>query len=352
MTRPATGKPIRSSHLDGGGLVRPEHLQTVLDAIRDAGDGGISKESLAQRLGGMTHRTVDRAIAHLESQGARFGKERQGSPAVIHFTLVKAPDWDSRITPHARLALEVALMALEGTATELWFDQLEGLRRLADSHLSTRDRDLFRALQAHVSVRGPADDQMALDTRMLTQVLLALGHPEGPRDLELRYKAASTGRTGTRVVVPFTLTHDVFSGGAFLLAWDSAKQEPRQFRLARIEAARALPKRGLIPDKRPLERARNLQIGGWFSLADPFEVQVRVRGTNWTQALLDAPPALPRVEVRREKGGTVLLRFWATDFHGPTRYILQLGEAAEVLAPGSLRTHLATTLKAMAAQYR
>jgi predicted DNA-binding transcriptional regulator YafY len=250
------------------------------------------------------------------------------------------------------MALEVALMALEGTATELWFDQLEGLRKLADSHLSTRDRDLFRALQEHVCVRGGADDQQALDTKMLTQVLLALGHPEGPRELELTYAAASTGRTSTRTVVPFTLTHDVFSGGAFLLAWDPAKQEPRHFRLARIEEARALTRRGLIPDRRPLEQARDLQIGGWFSPTAPFQVQVRVGGTNWPQALLDAPPALPSVEVRKEKGGTVLLAFLATDLSGPTRLILQFGADAEVLEPKTLRAHLAKTLTAMAAHYR
>jgi len=352
MARRSTRKTLESPRPDGGHLVKPERLQLVLEAIRNAGEQGITKAGLARKLGGTAMRTVDRAVQLLEEQGARFGKAREGRPAVIHFTLEKAPDWDSKITPHARMALEVALMALEGTATELWYDQLEGLRTLADSHLSTRDRDLFRALQAHVCVRGGADDQQALDTRMLTQVLLALGNPEGPRELELTYAAASTGRTSARTVVPFTLTHDVFSGGAFLLAWDPAKQEPRHFRLARIVEAKALPKRGLIPDKGPLEQARDLQIGGWFSPGEPFRVQVRVGGTNWPQALLDAPPALPSVEVRKEKGGTVLLSFLATDLHGPSRYILQLGAEAEALAPKALRTQLVGTLKAMAAKYR
>ncbi len=352
MARPAARKPLASPRPDGGHLVKPERLQLVLEAIRDAGEPGITKAALARRLGGVAMRTVDRAIQLLEDQGGRFGKAREGRPAVIHFTLEKAPEWDSRITPHARMALEVALMALEGTATELWYDQLEGLRQLADSHLSSRDRAVFTALQAHVSVRGSADDQQALDTKMLTQVLLALGHPEGPRELELTYAAASTGRTSTRSVVPFTLTHDVFSGGAFLLAWDLGKQEPRHFRLARIDEARALPKRGLIPDKRPLERARDLQIGGWFSPTEPFQVALRVGGTNWPQALLDAPPALPSVEVRKEKGGTVRLAFLATDLTGPTRFILQFGADAEVLEPPSLRRHLAATLKAMLATYR
>ena len=221
MARPASRKVLASPRPDGGHLVKPERLQIVLEAIRDAGERGITKAGLSRKLGGVAMRTVDRAVQLLEEQGARFGKAREGRPALIHFTLEKAPDWDSRITPHARMALEVALMALEGTATELWSDPAGGpARTLADSHLSTRDRDLFRALQDHVCVRGGADDQQALDTKMLTQVLLALGHPEGPRELELTYKAASTGRTSARTVVPFTLTHDVFSGCAFLLAWE------------------------------------------------------------------------------------------------------------------------------------
>jgi predicted DNA-binding transcriptional regulator YafY len=332
--------------------VKPERLQVVLEAIRDAGEAGITKEGLVRALGGVASRTVDRAIQLLEEQGARFGKSRMDSPAVIHFTLEKAPDWDSKITPHARMALEVALMALEGTATEMWYDHLEGLRQLADSHLSRRDRDLFGALQGHVCVRGGADDQQALDTKMLTQVLLALGHPEGPRELELTYRAASTGRTSARMVVPFTLTHDVFSGGAFLLAWDPAKREARHFRLARIEEAKALTRRGLIPDKGPLERARDLQIGGWFSPGAPFPVRVRVGGTNWPQALLDAPPALPGVTVRKERGGTVMVAFQATELSAPTRFVLQFGADAEVAEPKALREHLATTLKAMAARYR
>lgn len=351
MVRRSSRKAPESPRPDGGGIVRPERLQLVLEAIRDAGADGMTKEALARQLGGTALRTVDRAIALMEAQGARFGKARHGRPALIHFTLEKAPDWDSRITPHARLALEVALMALEGTATELWYDQLEALRSLADSHLSNRDRDLFRALQTHVCVRGGADDQQALDTRMLTQVLLALGHPEGPRELELAYRAAN-GRTTTRTVVPFTLTHDVFSGGAFLLAWDPAQQEARHFRLARILEAKALARRGLVTDKGPLERARDYQIGGWFSPAEPFRIQVRVGGTHWPRALQDAPPALPGVEVLRDREGSVLLAFQATELNGPTRIVLQFGADAEVLEPRALRTHLAATLKQMAARYR
>jgi predicted DNA-binding transcriptional regulator YafY len=77
-----------------------------------------------------------------------------------------------------------------------------------------------------------------------------------------------------------------------------------------------------------------------------------VGGTNWPQALLDAPPALPSVTVRKEKGGTVLLGFQATELSGPTRFVLQFGADAEVVEPKSLREHLSRTLAAMARKYR
>jgi predicted DNA-binding transcriptional regulator YafY len=81
-------------------------------------------------------------------------------------------------------------------------------------------------------------------------------------------------------------------------------------------------------------------------------VQVRVGGYNCPQALLVAPPSLPHFEVRKEKGGTVLLSFQATELSGPTRFVLQFGADAEVLEPKTFKTHLASTLKGMAARYR
>jgi len=58
------------------------------------------------------------------------------------------------------------------------------------------------------------------------------------------------------------------------------------------------------------------------------------------------------VAVRKEKAGSVLLGFQATELSGPTRYILQFGADAEVLEPKELRDHLVKTLKAMTARYR
>ncbi len=332
---------------DSAHLVATEVLQELLDRIRDVGPRGIPKAQLAEALG-KTPRTVDRAIGLLEAQGARFGKTRHrlgGGAPVIHFALEKAPSWDSKVTPHARLALEVALLALEGTGSDAWSSPLQSLRELAEQHLSTRDKQLFEQLREHINVRAAADDAAPLDRDLLLRLFTALGDPAGPREIELEYTAAN-GRQSTRTVVPYTLTHDVFSGGAFLLAWDPRKAEPRHFRLNRIEAIRLTGRAGLISDRKLMARAREYQIGGWVASEEPFDVTVQVTGDSWPAFLKETPPALPevRVEAPRGKPG-VLLRFKATEFNAPTRFILQFGAAANVLEPKALREHLRDELK-------
>ena len=66
MARPASRKILESRRPDSGHLVKPERLQVVLEAIRDAGGRGITKAGLARRLGDVAMRTVDRAIQLLE----------------------------------------------------------------------------------------------------------------------------------------------------------------------------------------------------------------------------------------------------------------------------------------------
>jgi predicted DNA-binding transcriptional regulator YafY len=58
------------------------------------------------------------------------------------------------------------------------------------------------------------------------------------------------------------------------------------------------------------------------------------------------------VTVRKEKGGTVLLSFQATELSGPTRFILQFGPDAEVMEPKALREHLVKVLKETMSKYR
>lgn len=337
-----------------GKLVNTDTLREAVRLLREAGDGGITRTQLAEGLGGCL-RTVDRALRLLKDQGARLEALGAGPDGGGHRHLVlrRGPTWDESLTPQARTALRIALMALEQVGTEVWADHLDALERLADPHLSSRDRAIFATLSARVRVHGTVDDPARLPEDVLAPVLLALGHPGGPRQLELTY--TPLGKPAwTRVVHPYVLTHDAFSGGAFLLVSDPDRPAPHHLRLSRIEAAKALSRPARFPDEAAMERAARYQIGGWVADRDPFPVTVDVCGASWCQALREAPPALPDVLVtRRREGGHdgVRVTFQATEPHAPARWILQFGPDAVVVGPEAVRTLVAKRLQEGAARY-
>jgi len=272
---------------------------------------------------------------------------RAGSPAVLHFGLKKGPAWDEHVSSEARLALRVAGLSLAQSGTLLWQDKLETLERLASEHMSNRDRKLFENLKKAIQVQGGVEDPVESQD-ILEPLLSAL---EGPKEIEVEYQAASARQSATRTVVPFALTHDLFSGGAFLLVWDPKRRIPLHLRLSRIGAVKVTGRIGVCPEAAMVQAAR-YQIGGWTSAEPPFEVRVRIRGAHWTQAFREAPPALPDFQADPAKdGSSVLVRFKANHENGATRWLMQFGAAAEVLAPEALRSAVRAQFKAAAAQY-
>lgn len=346
-------RTLKTKGPDSSGLVNPERLRQAVEALHEAGARGLTKEQLAAHLGEVSLRTVDRSIDLLEAQGAQIERSRAGRPPVLVFVLKKGPRWDEAMTPHARLALEVALKSIEGPALEVWGDQLEAISRLVDQHLSTRDRRLFDRLKSRAVVRGAVEDVLPFAAEALEQVLIALGGEPGPFELEVDYFPVHSKRNGLRTVIPHALVHDIFSGGAFLLVWDSKEGGPRHLRLSRIHEAKATRKLGTLSseERARLERAQKYQVGGWFHDEPEQEIQVRIGDAGWIRALEEALPALPECDVRRQKDGSALVSFKATEFSAPTRWILQFGSAAEVLSPPALRAEVKKRLKATLDQY-
>lgn len=330
------------------GLVDRERLKLTLQLLREAGDTGLTKAQLCRKLGSVSSRTVDRAVGLLEAQGARISKPRRGRPAVIHFILDKGPSWDEHVSADARLALRVATLSLSQTGTALWGDKLQALEALASEHMSNRDRQVFQSLQRAIRVQGGVDDPIEVPT-VLEPILKAL---EQGRALELEYDSASSRQTATYEVVPYALTHDLFSGGAFLLAWDSTRNRIAHFRLGRIQKARSL-RIANVPDKAQMEQSARFQVGGWTSDAAPFTIQACISGTGWVQALKEAPPALPGFRSEPDAAGeSTRVTFQANHAAGASRWLLQFGEACEVLEPEWLRTDIRQRLEAALRRYR
>ncbi len=346
-------RALKTKGPESKGLVNAERLREVVAFLHEAGERGLTKEQLSDHMGGVSPRTVDRALDLLEAQGAALERSRVGRPPVLRFVLRKGPKWDESVTPHARLGLEVALKSIEGPAAEVWASQLEAIARLVDDHLTTRDRELFEQLKARAVVRSTVEDALPFDPATLEQVLMALAGKPLPYQLDLEYHAIFSKQNAARTVIPHALVHDIFSGGAFLLAWDMGSKGPRHFRLSRIASARNTRKPGSLSgdERKRLERAQTFQVGGWFHDEPEQEIQVRISDPNWVRALEEAYPSLPECDVRRQKDGTAIVTFKATEFWAPIRWILQFGSAAEVIAPAALRAEIKARLKATLAQY-
>jgi predicted DNA-binding transcriptional regulator YafY len=340
----------RQTKADSGGLVRIENLEAVVDLLRQAGAKGLTKAQLAKKLD-KSERTIARALDLLEEQGAKLTETRKKDGVKV-WTLEAGPRWDERVSPEARLALQVALLALAGGGTEVWTRHLEGLQALMDERLSHADKLAFQRLRSRLAVHGAGEDPVPMDEGVLREVLKALSS-EPVLSLRISYRAAGAAKAETREVIPHSLSHDLFGGGAFLLAWDVAKQAVRQFRLLRIESAEALGPRGLTPAaQQTLDQARHCQIGGWVGQEEPQWAEVAIHDPYWAQSLQEDLPALPDCELLPLKPGPgFLLRFRACEWNGPARWVLQFGSSAEVLGPAEFREHVAKRVRETAQRY-
>jgi len=327
-----------------------EALRSAVRLFREAGSQGLTRDSLAKALRKST-RHANRVLRLLMDQGATFEKERQnrsGVSIIVH-RMVAGPAWDEAISPQALTALKVAVDALDQVGTEIWTDHLKTVESLVGHQLTTRDRILFQSLSERVKARGTITDPQTLDPHVLREVLQALGAPNGPVQLELTY--APPGRPSwSQAVFPYTLTHDAFGGGAFLLVWDPAKKRAIHLRLNRIEQAKALRVPAIFLDEAPLQHAEHFQIGGWFERTPAFPVLVKVTGRAWAQALLESPPALPDISVE-DVGEGVLIRFLATEPYAPARWILQFGGDAKVIKPALVQDTVKQRLQEALALY-
>ena len=330
-------------------LVSRENQQEVLRLIREAGAAGISRLGLAQKLD-VSLKTVDRAIGLLEKCSARLDRVRTGQPAVQHYVLRKGPGWDEHVTHEARIALHLATISLSQSGTLLWQDKLESLAALVSDRMSQKDRRLFERLTAVLRVQGGSVDDPIEDTQLLEPLLRAF---EEGREIEVAYQSVGAAHATVRAVVPYALTHDLFSGGCFLLVWDLARKSPIHLRLNRIESIRIGTRPGRIPDRGLMERTVEFQIGGWTSPDPPFEVVARIHGPHWLQAFKEAPPALPQFQEkeRAPDGQSAVIGFLANHEYGARRWLLQFGACAEVLAPDWLRDHVRAELAQALARY-
>ncbi len=337
--------------LETRGLVDEGRLKQAAGAFREAGGKGLTRQALADLLG-VSLRTADRARELLGEQGARFDIRSEGQRREKRFCMTKGPRWDQSISKEARLALRVATQALGHGGAHLFAEQLTTLETLADQSMTARDRDMFQNLRRNVRViGGVADDPTEEQAKVLDTVILAFSTAL-TQELELDYQRAGRTKPATVHLAPYCLTQDMLSGGTYLLGWDVPRRRMVQLRLSRIAKARLTGRPAVIPDEGLLERAARFQMGGWVSAEDPFDVVVRIRGTHWMQSMEESQPDFPAFRIERDaRSESALVSFQANQLEGPSRWVLQMGEWAEVLAPEPLKEEVARIVSLMCESY-
>lgn len=336
--------------------VIPDSHKCLMSLLRTAGGEGLTREDLMNQAK-VSPRTMERFVEAVEAEGGSIEKVPcvGRESARLKYVLQREPEWAKAVSMHARLALHIAELAIQRSGTELWHQYLELFEKSWDGLLTEKDAQLFKKVRGQFRVHGTTKRKEPQPPELLLEILEALcAHPRPPV-VEMKYLKPESEETETRKVIPFALTHDIFAGSAYLLAWDPSRNqgEPRTFRLSRIKGWKATAKIGtLLPrEVETLERIRRHQIGAWSTPDKPFQVQVEVGSKHWIDAFMDTPPDLPEVKVSTPKSGRVVVSFMATELVGPTRWVMQLGKHAKVLEPAGLRAAILAQLQEMAGHY-
>ncbi len=166
------------------------------------------------------------------------------------------------------------------------------------------------------------------------------------KQIEIRYRAASTGRETTRRVNPYQVW--VMGGSFYLIGYCHLRDSVRTFSLDRISSLRELDEQFRFPKD--------------FSLDDYLQTAFRVmRGQPETIKVRFGPGAAevvkeriwhPTQEIRDRSDGGVVVTLRVPVNYEVISWILGFGSAAEVLEPLSLKERIVGELQSAIETYR
>lgn len=285
----------------------------------------VTAGELADRFD-VDRRTVRRDVARLQAEGV---------PVVA----VRGPHGGYRLQPgktvpplllsdHEALAVVLGLMVVDQLAVTERTDSaaaLDKVRRVLPDHVRQRAEALGAAVGFTAS--GRAGGERASPETLLT---LAEAIQRG-RAVRLRYVDRDGARTDRDVQPSGIVVH---GGRWYLAAHDDLPDEPRTFRLDRIQAVLLLGRSSSVTVPDPVATVHHdLTRGVW---------------THQVAVVVDADLATARAAVPAtigtvdEEGDQVVLRAGVESLEGFARFLATLGPEFLVLSPEALRDHVAT----------
>jgi predicted DNA-binding transcriptional regulator YafY len=314
-----------------------DHFRRVVEAFMLLGETtvGFSTKELADRLG-VDQRSAQRYVGFLrEEVGVEF--EKKGHRYLIGEG-VKLPPM--QLDVHQATTVLVALRLLQQMRTDNDPALVTTLARLGQTLRVPMVRRYLAGLMATVEKRPAAKERRQVEGTVVE------GFAKG-RPVEVEYTDGK-GRTTKRVLRPYFLEPRAEARTIYVFAHDSASGEVRPFRLDRIERARLLGETFTVPDSFDIDALVAGSWGIWQGAGEDevvlrfsSEVAPRVRATPWHQSAQQTDLPGGGVELRLRVVSEVEMRPW----------VLGWGSLVEVVAPPSLREHVAESMRAGAEMY-
>lgn len=164
--------------------------------------------------------------------------------------------------------------------------------------------------------------------------------------LNIEFRAAGYSSFVKRVIAPYHMF--AYSGEWYLIAADGKGNEPKLYALSRIKIADMLDDHFVVPKDFDVKEYLD---GAFGVFRGEKSALVRLRFSE-----RQSPYILERVwmdgqEVKRLRGGDVILSFRTSHLYEVERWILSWGEDVKVLCPLKLVESVARTLKCAARRY-
>jgi predicted DNA-binding transcriptional regulator YafY len=326
--------------------MRHEKAESLLNLARSlaASAEGLTLEEMA-REAGVGRRTAERMRDALWALFPQM--EEVPDPPTKRFRippgldgLFQSPSAEELVTLAAAAdALHAAGQKARAAALRTLEKKVRSAMRSAALRKVGPDAEALARAETTVAVQAgprPAEDPAFIAA--LRQAVMAM------KAVRFRYRGGSR-QGATRDVIPYGI---MFGRANYLVASALGSQEPRNFRLDRIEDLEVLETAGTAPDSFSLQDYAARSFGIYQGEVEDIVLQVLPRA---------AEDALgwrfhPTQTTERQADGSVIVRFQATGLLELSWHLFTWGDTVRVLQPNSLRQVLVGELEKALAAHR
>jgi hypothetical protein len=330
--------------IDTRGAIKIQNLVEAVAAFMAAGERGLDRAQLAEKLGDASHKTADRAREALARQGAIFRELPPNANRRIPFVMEQGPTWAVPVNSAILLSFSAALDLLSRCGATVLAEQLLPIYKMAEDSMADRGPTGSLHDPKAFSVQGGFNaDPTEAEAEVYEALVEVVGRPVRPL-INLRL----IGSTQSLLVHPHALILDTPSSELYFLGLKATGEPELTFhRLSELELVSPLDRPSILPCREPeswedlLDRAKTYQLNGQISLDEPFIVQLRISDAQLRRRWVEVPPDLPDFDLEGQSVVPNLFENRATIFKANqvdavAEWVLSFSGKVEAVHPPAL----------------